>query len=232
MKKAAEGPLKGILCYTEDPIVSTDIIGDPHSSIFAADFTQVLGGNLLKVVSWYDNEWGYSVRTADQLAKIGKFKYRLGRRNRFGLAPASKRSRQRGRKLASARDRESRQQDHGRTRQHRMIVKSLSGEDSALAKIGRCLARHTRPVHDELSLRERRWLYKKPLVRPIAARSSLLTVCGACRRRANQNQTCGLCSAPHCGHDLRARQARFRASNAQPVGRSASQRDVNTRLGR
>ena len=43
MKKAAEGPLKGILCYTEDPIVSTDIIGDPHSSIFAADFTQVLG---------------------------------------------------------------------------------------------------------------------------------------------------------------------------------------------
>jgi glyceraldehyde 3-phosphate dehydrogenase len=73
MKKAAEGPLKGILMYTEDPIVSTDIIGDPHSSIFAADFTQVLGGNLLKVVSWYDNEWGYSVRTADLIAKIGKF---------------------------------------------------------------------------------------------------------------------------------------------------------------
>ena len=74
MKKAAEGPLKGILCYTEDPIVSTDIIGDPHSSIFAADFTQVLAGNLLKVVSWYDNEWGYSVRTADLIAKIGKLK--------------------------------------------------------------------------------------------------------------------------------------------------------------
>jgi glyceraldehyde 3-phosphate dehydrogenase len=73
MKKAADGPLKGILCYTEDPVVSTDIIGDPHSSIFAADFTQVLGGNLLKVVSWYDNEWGYSVRTADLIAKIGKF---------------------------------------------------------------------------------------------------------------------------------------------------------------
>lgn len=72
MKKAAEGPLKGILCYTEDPIVSTDIIGDPHSSIFAADFTQVLDGNLLKVVSWYDNEWGYSVRTADLIALIGK----------------------------------------------------------------------------------------------------------------------------------------------------------------
>jgi glyceraldehyde 3-phosphate dehydrogenase len=72
MKKAAEGPLKGILFYTEDPIVSTDVIGDPHSSIFAADFTQVLAGNLLKVVSWYDNEWGYSVRTADLIARIAK----------------------------------------------------------------------------------------------------------------------------------------------------------------
>ena len=74
MKKAAEGPLKGILGYTEDPIVSTDIIGDPHSSIFAADCTQVMDGNMLKIVSWYDNEWGYSGRTADLIAKIGKFK--------------------------------------------------------------------------------------------------------------------------------------------------------------
>jgi glyceraldehyde 3-phosphate dehydrogenase len=74
MKKAADGPLKGILCYTEDPLVSSDIIGDPHSSIFAADFTQVMAGNLLKVVSWYDNEWGYSVRTADLIAKIAKLK--------------------------------------------------------------------------------------------------------------------------------------------------------------
>jgi len=74
VKKAAEGPLKGILCYTEDPIVSTDIIGDPHSSIFAADFTQVMDGNLLKIVSWYDNEWGYSVRTADLISKIAKLK--------------------------------------------------------------------------------------------------------------------------------------------------------------
>lgn len=73
MKAAAEGPLKGILAYTEDPIVSTDIIGDPHSSIFAAPWTQVLDGNLLKVVSWYDNEWGYSCRTADLIARIGKF---------------------------------------------------------------------------------------------------------------------------------------------------------------
>ncbi len=73
MKAAAEGPLKGILYYSEDPLVSTDIIGDPHSSIFAPDFTQVIDGNMLKVVSWYDNEWGYSCRTADLIAKIGKF---------------------------------------------------------------------------------------------------------------------------------------------------------------
>jgi glyceraldehyde 3-phosphate dehydrogenase len=73
MKAAAEGPLKGILAYTEDPIVSTDIIGDSHSSVFAAPWTQVLDGNLLKIVSWYDNEWGYSCRTADLIARIGKF---------------------------------------------------------------------------------------------------------------------------------------------------------------
>ncbi len=74
MKAAAEGPMKGILCYTEDPIVSSDIIDDPHSSIFAADFTQVLGdkGKLIKVVSWYDNEWGYSCRTADMCALLSK----------------------------------------------------------------------------------------------------------------------------------------------------------------
>jgi glyceraldehyde 3-phosphate dehydrogenase len=74
MKAAADGGLKGILCYTEDPIVSTDIIDDPHSSIFAADFTQVLGGSgkLAKVVSWYDNEWGYSCRTADLCALLSK----------------------------------------------------------------------------------------------------------------------------------------------------------------
>ena len=72
MKAAAEGPLKGILCYTEDPIVSSDIIGDPHSSIFAAPFTQVMQDDMVKVVSWYDNEWGYSVRTADLVAKFAK----------------------------------------------------------------------------------------------------------------------------------------------------------------
>jgi len=71
MKAAAEGPLKGILDYVTDPIVSTDIIGDPHSSIFAAPFTQVMHDSMVKVVSWYDNEAGYSARTADLVAKVG-----------------------------------------------------------------------------------------------------------------------------------------------------------------
>lgn len=72
MKAAAEGELKGILEYTEDPIVSTDIIGSTYSSIFDGSWTQVIGGNLLKVLSWYDNEYGYSNRTADLIAKIAK----------------------------------------------------------------------------------------------------------------------------------------------------------------
>jgi glyceraldehyde 3-phosphate dehydrogenase len=71
MKAAAEGPLKGIMAYTEDPIVSSDIIGDAHSSIFAAPWTQIMKGTMVKVVSWYDNEWGYSCRTADLVAKFG-----------------------------------------------------------------------------------------------------------------------------------------------------------------
>lgn len=71
MKAAAEGPMKGILQYTEDPIVSIDIVGDPSSSIFDSKLTMVLGGegNFVKCVSWYDNEWGYSNRVKD-LAKI------------------------------------------------------------------------------------------------------------------------------------------------------------------
>ncbi len=64
-KTAAEGPLKGILGYTEEPLVSVDYKGDPRSSIVDAQFTQVILGNMAKVVSWYDNEWGYSVRLAD-----------------------------------------------------------------------------------------------------------------------------------------------------------------------
>lgn len=71
MREAAEGPLKGILQYTEDPIVSSDVIGNSHSSIFAADWTTTLDGNLVKTVSWYDNEWGYSCRTVDLVAKLG-----------------------------------------------------------------------------------------------------------------------------------------------------------------
>ena len=71
VKAAAEGPLKGILAYTEDPIVSTDIVGDPHSSIFDAALTQVIGdGTLVKAVSWYDNEWGYSNRCVELLGKV------------------------------------------------------------------------------------------------------------------------------------------------------------------
>jgi glyceraldehyde 3-phosphate dehydrogenase len=65
MKQAAGGELKGILDYSELPLVSGDYIGNPYSSIFDADFTKVLEGNIIKVLSWYDNEWGYSMRTVD-----------------------------------------------------------------------------------------------------------------------------------------------------------------------
>lgn len=65
MKQAAEGPMKGVLAYTEDPVVSTDFTTDPHSSIFDATAGMELNANFFKVVSWYDNEWGYSNRTID-----------------------------------------------------------------------------------------------------------------------------------------------------------------------
>jgi len=65
LKEAANGALKGILGYTEDPVVSSDMLHNSNSSIVDADLTKVLGGNLLKVVSWYDNEWGYSCRVVD-----------------------------------------------------------------------------------------------------------------------------------------------------------------------
>ncbi|MEY1639213.1 type I glyceraldehyde-3-phosphate dehydrogenase [Tenuifilum osseticum] len=71
MKKAAEGPMKGILEYTEDPIVSVDIIHNSHSSIFDAQSTMVIG-NMVKVLSWYDNEWGYSNRVVDLIHKLFK----------------------------------------------------------------------------------------------------------------------------------------------------------------
>jgi glyceraldehyde 3-phosphate dehydrogenase len=71
LKAAAEGPMKGILAYTEDPIVSTDIVGDPHSSIVDAKSTMVIGdGRMAKVISWYDNEWGYSNRCVELAGKV------------------------------------------------------------------------------------------------------------------------------------------------------------------
>ena len=70
MKAAALGPLKGILEYCEDPIVSRDIVGNAHSSIFDSGLTTVIGGNFVKVVSWYDNEWGYSNRCVDLFRKM------------------------------------------------------------------------------------------------------------------------------------------------------------------
>ena len=74
MKAAAEGPMKGILEYTEDPIVSIDIVGNPRSSIFDAGMTKVLDGNFAKIISWYDNEWGYSCRVAELIVKMGLLK--------------------------------------------------------------------------------------------------------------------------------------------------------------
>ena len=71
MKKAADGPLKGYLSYTEDPIVSSDIVTDPSSCIFDAQLTKAIG-TTVKVVGWYDNEWGYSNRLVDLVGYVGK----------------------------------------------------------------------------------------------------------------------------------------------------------------
>mgnify|MGYP002782037782 FL=1 len=67
IKAAADGPLKGILQYTTDPIVSSDIVGNPHSCIFDSEYTMVINENLIKVIGWYDNEMGYSNRTVDMI---------------------------------------------------------------------------------------------------------------------------------------------------------------------
>ena len=72
MKEAADGPMNGILEYTTDPLVSVDIIDNAHSSIFDSLLTQVISGNMVKVVSWYDNEYGYSQRLADLAVKLSK----------------------------------------------------------------------------------------------------------------------------------------------------------------
>jgi len=72
LKAAADGPLKGILAYTADPIVSTDMLHNPNSSIVDSLMTKVLAGNLVKVLAWYDNEWGYSMRVVDLISFLLK----------------------------------------------------------------------------------------------------------------------------------------------------------------
>jgi glyceraldehyde 3-phosphate dehydrogenase len=69
LKNAANGPMKGILAYTEEELVSIDFRGNPHSSIVDSGYTRVVGGNCVKILAWYDNEWGYSSRCRD-LIKI------------------------------------------------------------------------------------------------------------------------------------------------------------------
>ena len=70
MKAAAEGPMKGYLEYCEDPIVSNDVIGNPASSVFDSALTYVVNGDMVKIMSWYDNEWGFSNRVVDALLKM------------------------------------------------------------------------------------------------------------------------------------------------------------------
>jgi glyceraldehyde 3-phosphate dehydrogenase len=70
MKEYADGKMKGILAYSEEPLVSSDLVGDAHSSTFSALDTLVIGGNMAKVIAWYDNEWGYSMRVADLVAYV------------------------------------------------------------------------------------------------------------------------------------------------------------------
>jgi len=72
MAEAAAGPLKGILAYSEEALVSSDIIGNSHSSIFDSLLTQVIDDRLVKVVSWYDNEWGYSTRVEELIERLAK----------------------------------------------------------------------------------------------------------------------------------------------------------------
>jgi glyceraldehyde 3-phosphate dehydrogenase len=70
-REAAKDSMKGILAYTEEPLVSSDIVGNPHSCIFDGSWTLIPKGNLVKVLGWYDNEWGYSSRVVDVLKRMG-----------------------------------------------------------------------------------------------------------------------------------------------------------------
>jgi len=72
MKSAADGAMKGILEYLTEPLVSVDIVGNPHSSIYDSGMTKLIGGNFLKLISWYDNEYGYSCRMADLVEKVAR----------------------------------------------------------------------------------------------------------------------------------------------------------------
>jgi len=72
MKKAADGPLRGLLQYSEEPLVSIDFRGNSHSSILDAPYTSVIEGNMVKLLSWYDNEWGYSCRVVDLVKYIAE----------------------------------------------------------------------------------------------------------------------------------------------------------------
>ena len=72
LEKAADGPMLGILSYTEDPVVSSDLMHNPNSSIVDAGMTKVMDGNLVKVIAWYDNEWGYSMRIVDLIEFLAK----------------------------------------------------------------------------------------------------------------------------------------------------------------
>jgi glyceraldehyde 3-phosphate dehydrogenase len=69
-RDAAAGPMKDIVRYTEDPIVSSDIVGDPHSVVFDAGFTAMVGERMVKTFGWYDNEWGYSSRIVDIVNRL------------------------------------------------------------------------------------------------------------------------------------------------------------------
>ena len=72
IKTAADGPLKGILGYTEEQLVSSDFNHDPHSSIFHMDQTKVMEGRMVRILTWYDNEWGFSNRMSDTAVAMGK----------------------------------------------------------------------------------------------------------------------------------------------------------------
>ena len=73
IQAAANGPLKGVLGVTDEKLVSMDFNHDPHSSIFATDQTKVMDGNMVRILSWYDNEWGFSNRMADTAIAMARF---------------------------------------------------------------------------------------------------------------------------------------------------------------